>query len=270
MSEFTPQMNATLTDLFMEKSGQVGQFWEVKDDDFAAYKALARLQLVVLENHQAGLETRWIAALTDDGRRFFLDYNQLDEEDIETLPIRETLTLTFNLRDAQEAQTYQQLYELGKDGTLFAKLHQLLTLEALLESGDVNTLLESYPEFAENLREKINLDNEARDTQQMRQVLSEIETMKALLKQQHSSQPAAIDPPRPKPNGLRPLVPLTPPEISPRQLAVPQFDVPAYEEEDSEELFVVQADEEAGRRANENFIKSLLSLQDEEDEAYEE
>ncbi|MDQ7027003.1 MAG: hypothetical protein Q9P01_11710 [Anaerolineae bacterium] len=58
-------------------------------------------------------------------------------------------------------------------------------------------------------------------------------------------------------------------------MAVPQFDVPAYEEEDAEELFVVQVDEDAGRRANENFIRSLLSLQEadpniDNEETYEE
>ena len=266
MSEFTPQMTAVLTDLFMATGGQVGRFHAAKDDDLDIYKALARLKLVTLENHEAGQTTRWTVALTGDGRLFFLEYSQLDEADVGSLPVRESITLTFNLRDESEAQTYEWLYQLGKNGTLFATLHRLLTLQMWLEAGHLDALLENYPELAENLQQKINAEMDERDTQQMSQVLSEIEVMKALLKQQHRSQPAPIETPLPKPNGLKPVVPLTPPETPLRQLSVPQFEAPKHEDdEDSDSLFVVQTDIDAGRRANENFLKSVLSLQEEDD-----
>ena len=262
MSDFTPQMNAALTDLFMAAGGQVGRFCTLQDDNLAPYEALLRYRLIVLQNHDAGLSTRWTAALTDDGRRFFMDYNKLDEEDVQTLPIRETITLTFNLRNTDDLRLYEQLSELGKNGVLFPKLHQLLTLAALLDAGDIDVLLETYPELAEKLHDKIDTTIQERDNQQMSQVLSEIEAMKALLKQQPRSHTAPIDLSPPKPNGLRPVVPLIPPEISPRQLTVPQFEAPSYEDEDSEDLFVVQTDEGAGKRANENFLKSVMSLQE--------
>jgi hypothetical protein len=262
MSDFTPQMNAALTDLFMAAGGQVGHFCPLKDDNLAPYEALLRYRLIVLQNHEAGLSTRWTAALTDDGRRFFMDYNKLDEEDAQTLPIRETITLTFNLRDTDDSHLYEQLSTLGKNGVLFTKLQQLLALESLLEAGDIDALLESYPELTEKLREKIDMMIQERDNQQMSQVLSEIEAMKVLLKQQPRTHFAPVDIAPPKPNGLRPVVPLTPPEVSPRQLTVPQFEAPSYDDEDSEDLFVVQTDEGAGKRANENFLKSVMSLQE--------
>ena len=267
MSEFTPQMTAALTDLFMATGGEVGRFHAVKDDDIATYEALLRYRLVVLQNHDAGPITRWTAALTDDGRRFFLEYNQLDEADVASLPIRESITLTFNLRDENEARIYQWLQTVSKSGTLLTTLHHAITLHAVLESGHIEALLEAYPQLADYLQQTIEAQIDARDTRQMNQVLSEIEAMKALLKQQHRSHPAPSDTPLPKPNGLRPVVPLIPPETALRQLAVPQFAVPKYEEDDdSQDLFVIQKDVDSGRRANENFLKSVLSLQDEDDE----
>ena len=65
MREFTPQMTAALTDLFMATGGQVGRFYAVPDAALATYEALLRYRLVVLQNHEAGLVTRWTAALID-------------------------------------------------------------------------------------------------------------------------------------------------------------------------------------------------------------
>jgi hypothetical protein len=267
MREFTPQMTAALTDLFMATGGQVGRFYAVPDAALTTYEALLRYRLVVLQNHEAGLVTRWTAALTDDGRRFFLEYNQLDESDVSSLPVRESMTLTFNLRDENEARIYEWLQTVSKSGTLLSTLHDMITLHAVLESGHIEALLATYPQLADYLQQRINAQVDERDTQQMSQVLSEIEAMKTLLKQQHRGHPAPLEAPAPKPIGLKPVVPLTPPETAPRQLSVPQFEVPKYddEEDDSQDLFIITTDVNAGRRANENFLKSVLSLQEEDE-----
>lgn len=266
MHDLTDQMVVALTDLFMAAGGEVGHFCVVKPDDLPIFEKLFYHRLVVLEDYEAGQEQRYTAALTDDGRRFFAEYSQLEEDDIRTLPVRETINLTFNLRDESEARLYQQLQDMGKAGTLFNTLQRLLELDRMIASGDVDALLKALPEVSQKLRGEIEAHLVEQEQRQMKHLLAEIESVKAMLKQQPVAPPngAAAHTPAPRPSVLRHVVPLAPPDSALPQLDVPQFEVPKYNDEEDSDLFVVQHDEDAGKKANENFLKSLFGLQEDQ------
>ena len=246
-----------LTDLFLASGGEVGRFCPIPERDLATYEALLHYRYVMLESYEDGETIHWEAALSEEGRRFYMESNDLNEDDAARLPIPGSITLTFDLRDAEEADTFAQLRQITAGHDLLPALTYLLRLHAILEAGDAAVLLEHYPQLADDLRMTIEAELAERDQQQMTQLLAEIEGVKAMLRQQLGRSSAASASGF---NGLQPVVPLQP-VGSPKQLDVPQFDMPEYDEEEVSDLFVVQADKEAGKEAAENFLKSLQGLQ---------
>ena len=261
MSELHPVIIHMLTDLFLACGGEAGQFYPVEENDLPVYEDLLRYRLVTMESDEDDQGIHWTAALTEDGRRFFLEYNRLEEQDLAKLPRRATISLAFNLRDEAEHAIYQQLQELEESNSLLPTLARLLIVQNTLETDDIQTFEALYPDFMESLRKKLAKEHAKQDQHQLTQLLEEMEAVKKLLSQpQGQAQPAPLRPLI----GLTPVIPQTPSDGAPKRLQVPKFEVPIYDDEsESSELFVVQADLEAGKKAAENFLNSLKSLQNE-------
>lgn len=260
MSAFSPVLLHTLTDLFLASGGEVGQFSVITEDQLAIYEELLRYRLVTIESIEEDEHIRWTAALTEDGRRFFLEYNRLEENDLDALPRRDSFTLHVNRRDPDEDLIFNTLTQLQQDDTLMEKLFELIRLHEMIEKNDVQAFIAAYPNFAEALA--THSAQPTQDQNQWENLLNEMKALKSLLGGQKLDTSPRQE--NPEPIKLpRPIIPAQAPEGAPKQLNVPQFEIPHYEEDsDSSELFVVRADLKAGKVAVENFLKSLKMLQE--------
>lgn len=262
MKSLSAQANEILLSLFRASKGEIGHFVAIEESAFIEellHHKLLRLEIEELENGE-----RWYAALSKAGRELAAE---IQKEAIVQVKF------TFDTSDPLQAHLVRQLANLA-NGQTEALLGDLFALHEALERGEIDALINAYPEMQSTIQKMIraSVDSQmmAQEQHRINHLLGEISELKAMLTKQADYQqnvpksaPIVEDDdepiPAPKPVTLRPVLPHTP-QGQPKQLAVPQFALP-QDDEESEDLFVVKKDEEAGKRASENFIQSLGRLQ---------
>lgn len=123
----------------------------------------------------------------------------------------------------------------------FAKfMRDAIRLLLSLRRGDTSVLLELFPAIAIRQSEPspASVDFEA--------MMRELSSLKELVQAPHIAPNSSVS----SNGGIQGIAGANKP------LAAPTFD-----DEDDEPLLAVQKDEDAGRRANENFLKSMMALQ---------
>jgi hypothetical protein len=267
MTQLPPQHCDMLLALFRAAKGEAGRFVLAASEDAALLEDLLQAKLLELEIEETERGENWYAALTEAGLEIAAEAHREQN----TLHVQ----VSFDTSDPIQAKLVQQLAELanGQTGEL---LGHLFALHEALERGDIDALMNAYPETRATVQQMIraSVDSQmmAQEQHRINHLLGEISELKTMLTKQAAHQqmpPAKAAPPKepdddapmpaPKPVVMRPVLPHTP-QGQPKQLTVPQFALPR-EDEDSEDLFVVKKDDEAGKRASENFIQSLGRLQ---------
>jgi hypothetical protein len=266
MSSFSPSHRDMLLALFRAAKGEAGRY-VLAGEDFALLEELFHAKLVKLEIEEVENGENWYAALTEAGHKIGMEAHREQN----TLHVQ----VSFDTTEPEQAKLVQQLAELanGQTGVL---LGHLFALHEALERGDIDALMNAYPESRATIQQMIraSVDSQmmAQEQHRINHLLGEIGELKAMLTKQAERQqisPKKAAPPEefdddapippPKPVVMRPVLPHTP-QGQPKQLSVPQFALP-QEDEESEALFVVKKDEDAGKRASKNFIQSLERLQ---------
>ena len=263
MKSLSNQANEILLSLFRASKGEAGHF--VAIDESAFIEELLHHKLLKLEIEEIENGEKWYAALSKAGREL--------AEELHHKQFTIRAELSFDTSDPHQARLVQQLAGLA-NGQTGALLGDLFALHEALERGDIDALMNAYPEARATLQMMIraSVDSQmmAQEQHRINHLLGEISELKAMLTKQadYQQNPPKAAPivedddepiPAPKPVTLRPVLPHTP-QGQPKHLAVPQFALP-QDDEESEDLFVVKKDEEAGQRASENFIQSLGRLQ---------
>jgi hypothetical protein len=264
MSSFSPQHRELLLALFRAAKGEAGRY-VLAGEDFALLEELFHAKRIKLEIEEVENSENWYAALTESGRKIAEEAHREQN----TIHVQ----VSFDTTEAEQAKLVQQLAELA-NGQTGALLGHLFALHEALESGDIDALINAYPESRATIQQMIraSVDSQmmAQEQHRINHLLGEIGELKAMLTKQAEHQqanprkiapPEAVDDddapiPPPKPVVMRPVLPHTP-QGQPKQLTVPQFALP----NDDEESEMVRKDEDAGKRASENFIQSLERLQ---------
>ena len=266
MTQLAPQHRETLLALFRAAKGEAGRY-VLAGEDFALLEELFHAKRIKLEIEEVENGENWYAALTEAGRKIAEEAHREQN----TIHVQ----VSFDTTEAEQAKLVQQLAELA-NGQTGALLGHLFALHEALERGDIDALMNAYPESRATLQQMIraSVDSQmmAQEQHRINHLLGEIGELKAMLTKQAEQQQVsprriaaaeAFDDdapiPPPKPVMMRPVLPHTP-QGQPKQLTVPQFALP-HDDEESENLFVVKKDEDAGKRASENFIQSLERLQ---------
>jgi hypothetical protein len=268
MTQLSPQHRDMLLALFRAAKGEAGRFVLAATEEAALLEELLHAKLLELEIEEADSSENWYAALTEAGREI-ADAAHREEHTVYA-------QLSFDTTEPEQAQLVQQLAELA-NGETGALLGHLFALHEALERGDIDALMNAYPETRATVQQMIraSVDSQmmAQEQHRINHLLGEISELKTMLTKQADYQQATppklaprqkIDDdeapiPAPKPVVMRPVMPHTP-QGQPKQLTVPQFALP-HDDEESEDLIVVKKDAEAGKRASENFIQSLERLQ---------
>ena len=178
--------------------------------------------------------------------------------------------IEFDLNNAEQSALAEKLAEINQ-ADVADVLAGLFGLHQSLQRGEIDALLTVYPDAVQTIRRMVQAGFEAElmthEQQRIDQLLEEVSSLKSMLAGQNGVSPKVVSiseddsaPIPVKPVTLKPVLPRSP-EGQPKQLTVPQFDLPSDGDEESEDLFVVRKDEEAGRRASQNFIESLQKLQ---------
>lgn len=279
MTQLSQPKKAILTELYYAADGEVGMFFPVLMTDMPIIEALLHQGLLELEVEESDSDEQWFAALTKQGAETAQKLieqdnaealNQLVEQNTAVVqPVIEQniyhVTIPFDISNSDEAALVQQLSDLS-NGNINGLLGHLFTLHEALERGDFETLITSYPEASDTIRQMVQGAIESHlmthEQQRIEKLSDEIHSMKAMLTERPAQNNGTAPSIKPM-AGLQPLqtVP-TAPFAQPKQIKAPIFDVPVYDEEDDSNLFVVEKDEDAGRRASENFLQSLQNLQD--------
>jgi hypothetical protein len=267
MSSFSPQHRELLLALFRTAKGEAG-IYVLAGEDFALLEELFHAKFIKLEIEEVENGENWYAALTEAGRNIGAEAHREQN----TIHVQ----VSFDTTEPEQAKLVQQLAELA-NGQTGALLGHLFALHEALERGDIDALMNAYPESRATIQQMIraSVDSQmmAQEQHRINHLLGEISELKTMLMSQQATQqqsspkrlaaPEEIDDdapmPPPKPVVMRPVLPHIP-QGQPKQLTVPQFALP-QEDEDSEALFVVKKDEDAGKRASKNFIQSLERLQ---------
>lgn len=266
-STIMPELSTTtinqLISIFNTAGADASIVVPVKSRDLAELEILMHNRLLILEQDN---DEHWYAALTPAGRQFVMSYVGLEESDVQHLRPRQTLKLAFDLTNALHKATLEQLQALDAQSVVDTLCHLIMMHQQLLD-GDVTQFLENYPAATETIRAQLahEMQSQAQnpDSAQIARLFEEIETVKSLLRHATPTErPSTRPTPEENLRGLEKIQSIAPTNgIGLRQIQAPVVSVPQYDEEESSELFVVQVDTDAGRRAAENFLKSLSSLQ---------
>jgi|GEM_PF-5850221 len=265
MPSLTATQENLLLDLYKATDGRAGMYRPAGVDDLPVLEALLHRGLVKLEVEDIDGVDHWYAALSGEGITI--------AREILSRPKLLGVQIEFDLNNNDQAALVEQLADLDKMDVADV-LAGLFGLHQSLKRGEIDALLTVYPDAVRTIRRMVQAGVEAElmthEQQRIDQLLNEVGSLKAMLANQNgkSAEPITISAddddsePMPvfKPVALKPVLPGKP-DGQPKQLAVPQFDIPSDNDDDSEALFVVKKDEDAGRRASQNFIDSLKKLQ---------
>lgn len=272
MAKLSPEQQTILITVFQATKDGLADFVLLQESSLLEDLLQAKLIKLQIEESENG--ENWYAALTEKGASIAQDLYQ------KQFLIR--AEIPFDTSDAQQARLIQKLAELemGERGAFLAYLFDLY---AAGEEGNIDALMNAHPKILATIQQMIraSVDSQmmAQEQHRINHLLGEISELKTMLSQQAQHQQQQAPAPRlqpvvvqeeddddddapippPKPVTLRPVLPHTP-QGQPKQLAVPQFALP-HDDEESEDLFVVRKDAEAGKRASQNFIQSLNRLQ---------
>lgn len=262
MQALTAIQEKLLVDLFKASKGRAGLYLSTHEDDLPGLESLLHKGLIRLEVEDEG---GVFAALSEEGVAL--------AEDILSRPKLLGVQIEFDLNNREQSALVEKLADLDK-ADIADVLAGLFALDQSLQRGEIDALLTLYPNAVQTIRRMVQAGFEAElmthEQQRIDQLLDEVSSLKTMVANQNGTQPRVSHPdpdeddsvqiPTIKPVTLKPVLPRVP-EGQPKQLRVPQFDLPSSADEESEDLFVVKKDEDAGRRASQNFIESLQKLQ---------
>ena len=265
MQSLTSEQDNLLSALFRASKGRAGVFRSVHESDLPLLESLLYKGLLKLEVEDIDGADHWFAALSEEGVSV--------AEEILSRPKMLGVQIEFDLNKPDQSALVEQLADLDKTDVADV-LAGLFALDQSLQRGEIDALLALYPGAVQTIRRMIQAGFEAElmthEQQRIDQLLDEVTSLKTMVANQNGIAPKAVpvpddeddSAPMPvfKPVTLKPVLPRVP-GGQPKQLSVPQFDLPSDGDEESQGLFVVKKDEDAGRRASQNFIESLQKLQ---------
>ncbi len=265
MQPLTPEQDNLLLALFKASKGRAGLFCPAHEDDLPLLESLLYKGLLKLEVEDKEGADYWLAALSTEGVKV--------AEEILSRPKILGVQIEFDLNNSDQSALVEQLADLDK-ADVADVLAGLFGLHQSLKRGEIDALLTVYPDAVRTIRRMVQAGVESElmthEQQRIDQLLDEVTSLKTMLSNQNGIAPTVMPAPDDeddsapipafKPVTLKPVLPRIP-EGQPKQLSVPQFDLPSDGDEESEDLFVVKKDEDAGRRASQNFIESLQKLQ---------
>lgn len=250
-----------LVDLFRASKERAGLYLSTHEDDLHRLESLLHRGLLMLEVEDEG---DVFAALSEDGVAV--------AGEILSRPKLLGVQIEFDLNNSEQSALVEQLADLDKTDVADV-LAGLFGLHQSLQRGEIDGLLTLYPDTVGTIRRMIQAGFEAElmthEQQRIDQLLNEVSSLKTMVANQNNTSPTvnpipdeddSVQIPVIKPVALKPVLPRVP-EGQPKQLSVPQFDLPSSADEESEDLFVIKKDADAGRRASQNFIESLQKLQ---------
>jgi hypothetical protein len=166
----------------------------------------------------------------------------------------------FDLTDEDYETAFNIAGELIEANEFAPTLRDCLNIHDKAKDGDYSLFYQFYGIPA--VKETASLESMAQSLQDMRGMIADLMDENRKLREQLQNTPQSTD--KPVSKGLQPVSGSTQGKV-PNQLVVPQFEVPKYEddEDDTEDLLVVKKDLDAGKRATQNFLSSLMSLTDE-------
>lgn len=264
MQSLTATQEKLLVDLFRASKGRAGLFLSTHQDDLPRLESLLHRGLLKLEVEDTDGVDHWFAALSKEGVSI--------AEEILGRPKLLGVQIEFDLNNSEQSALVEQLADLDK-ADVADVLAGLFGLHQSLQRGEIDALLTVYPDAVGTIRRMVQAGVEAElmthEQQRIDQLLNEVSSLKTMVANQNGISPKAspipykddsVQIPGIKPVALKPVLPRVP-KGQPKQLSVPQFDLPSGADEDSEDLFVIKKDADAGRRASQNFIESLQKLQ---------
>lgn len=265
MHSLTATQEKLLVDLFRASKRRAGIFCSAYENDLPVLESLLHKGLLKLEVEDIDDTDHWFAALQEEGVTL--------AKDILSRPKLLGVQIEFDLNNGDQSALVEKLGDLDTED-IPEVLAALFALDQSLQRGEIDALLTVYPDAVGTIRRMVQAGVEAElmthEQQRIDQLLDEVSSLKTMVANQNGVFPGtdtlpdeeddSVQIPVIKPVALKPVLPRIP-EGQPKQLSVPQFDLPSNTDEESEDLFVVKKDEDAGRRASQNFIESLQKLQ---------
>lgn len=265
----TREQENLLIELYHASDEQVGVFRPASAQDVSILEELLQNGLVILEVEEIDGTDQWYAAMTELGYALVQHLttetsSDEHEQNGASEPRLLGMNIEFDLNVQEQAALVEKMAELNREDVADV-LSGLFELHQSLNRGEIDALLKVYPQAVQTISRMVQVGVESQllthEQQRIEHLLSEVSSLKSMIANQElvpRKDKEAIPTIKPV-GGLRPVLPKVP-DGQPKQLNVPTFDLPD-DDEDSGDLFVVQKDEDAGRRASQNFIESLQKLQ---------
>ena len=217
----------------------------------ACLRACERRGLIVWDTERIDGKTRRWCALTALGAKWGCEgVAHVSDDTKQDGRNRQWVRMQFDINKPDYADAYEVVGELVEDNLLAETVRDLLLIHKAAETGDYRLFYELYG------------IPETKETRQFEAMFSVMERMQSTIDELTEKVKLQANPQSPETapaHGLRKVAGQADGN-APRTLDVPQFDVPVYDDDEDESLLSVQADTDAGRRASENFLKSIMGL----------
>jgi hypothetical protein len=259
----TPMANC-LCDLYSTSGGRVGIAYPIKAH-WRVIEALYHRGFIMRDAQiEDGKVIRYIA-LTPSGATYSCEHLEavINDTGIKHSRPRKCVALFFEydkIKYPSHVKAFERVGELKAAGDFRPTMIELINMDKELEKGQIGTLMDLYPEAIQSVRDMVRLELESELKAQNNHVLNEMirQTMQDVIQNAHipAHTPVSSD--------LQPVGGGTQ-DKAPNQLAVPQFAAPKFDDDSDDDLGLeIKKDESAAARTTANFLKSILSLTEEQ------
>lgn len=259
MKPLTAHMKTTLLDLYTVildyDNGEPLHPHDVKDVHHKILRGLDSRKLILLEASNSPTGIIWTVALTVKGlreaKKLSKDKQGINARDSKPNRKRITIQWQVDMLKSESKQVYEDAMAMKADKKQsFTKtMNQLIQLHKELKAGQVGLLQTLYPEAYSAMllvaQNEIEMEREG----ELRGIIAEF---KRLMVSQPAKLPSNFDfeasGVSSQGNGLKPIA------------GAKEVPMPVFDDEEDEDLLTVQTDVNAGKRAGENFLRSLGAL----------
>jgi hypothetical protein len=277
----TPHMIQTLADLWHATGGSPTQFVKVENLHHSICRGLHDRNLCTLEEKtENGRMVRYLA-FTPAGKNFCIlqGINEIKPVDLSLMPRgdgreRISISIQLTLGRAEHLETLARVRRLKKQTKFLPIFVQLMQLWDTFGTAGIEQLLNGHAATAALNAERQALEKEKANISELRKALDdrqkELDKQWDELESERAHDEAILDM-RDKLIHLEGLlkngaVAQTVAAAGPRQMNVGNVPGPKHDDDDDENLLEVKKDEGAGLRTAQNFINSMMALQQKPEE----